>query len=131
IFPVNPATFHVLHENRSFTAELTGINRAEKTCSVRVNSSVYWMKITDRFDELLHELGMDNLNKVKIAELKAPMPGMVLKILVKEGDEVKRWDNLLILEAMKMENMIKSPGDLLIRSIKVTSSDKVEKNQVM
>jgi biotin carboxyl carrier protein len=131
IHPVNPKTFHILHKNRSFNAELIDINKAEKTCSVRVNSQVYSMTITDQFDELLHKLGMDNLNTLKVSELKAPMPGMVLKVLVSEGEAVKKGSNLLILEAMKMENVIKSPADVVIKLIKVSPADKVEKNQVM
>jgi biotin carboxyl carrier protein len=52
-------------------------------------------------------------------------------VLVKEGDEIKKGDNLLVLEAMKMENIIKSPADVTIKSIKIKPSDKVEKNQVL
>jgi biotin carboxyl carrier protein len=89
------------------------------------------MSLTDQFDELLHKLGMDNLSAQKVSELKAPMPGMVLKVLVSEGEEVKKGSNLLILEAMKMENVIKSPADGVIKTIKVSPADKVEKNQVM
>jgi biotin carboxyl carrier protein len=59
------------------------------------------------------------------------MPGLVLSVLVKEGDEVKKGDNLFVLEAMKMENIIKSPADVTIKSIKIKASDKVEKNQVL
>lgn len=131
IHPVNTKTFHILHNNKSYNAELITLNKTEKTCSVRVNSNIYTMSLTDQFDELLHRLGMDNLNTLKVSELKAPMPGMVLKILVSEGEEVMKGANLLVLEAMKMENIIKSPADLVIKSIKVIPSDKVEKNQVM
>jgi biotin carboxyl carrier protein len=56
---------------------------------------------------------------------------LVLSVLVKEGDEVKKGDNLFVLEAMKMENIIKSPADVTIKSIKIKPSDKVEKNQVL
>jgi biotin carboxyl carrier protein len=87
--------------------------------------------MSDQFDELLHQLGMDSQNTSKIAELKAPMPGLVLRILASEGDEVMKGGNLLVLEAMKMENIIKAPADVVIKSIRVIAGDKVEKNQVM
>ena len=48
-----------------------------------------------------------------------------------EGAQVKKGDNLLVLEAMKMENSIKAPADLKIKSLKVKPNDTVEKNQVM
>lgn len=131
VYSVNPDTFHILHRNRSFNAELITLDQKLKTCTVRVNSQIYAMSLTDQFDELLHKLGMDNLNAQKVSELKAPMPGMVLKVLVAEGDEIKKGSALLILEAMKMENVIKAPADVIIKSIKVQPADKVEKNQVM
>lgn len=131
VYPVNPDTFHILHRNRSFNAELINLDQKLKTCTVRVNSQIYTLSLTDQFDELLHKLGMDNLNAQKVSELKAPMPGMVLKVLVAVGDEIKKGSALLILEAMKMENVIKAPADVVIKSIKVKPTDKVEKNQVM
>jgi biotin carboxyl carrier protein len=59
------------------------------------------------------------------------MPGLVLKISVKVGDVVKKGDNLFVLEAMKMENIIKSPADVTIRTIRIKPGDKVEKGQVL
>jgi biotin carboxyl carrier protein len=59
------------------------------------------------------------------------MPGLVLKVFVSNGDEVKKGDNLFILEAMKMENIIKSPSDVSIKNIKIVPGDKVEKGQVL
>jgi biotin carboxyl carrier protein len=109
----------------------TKFSKEEKTASIKVNGHTYNIAIKDRFDDLLHQLGLDNLQSAKVAELKAPMPGLVLSILVKEGDEIKKGDNLLVLEAMKMENIIKSPADVTIKSIKIKPSDKVEKNQVL
>ena len=131
IVRINDRTFHVLHKGKSYNAELIGINRDEKSCSVKVGTNIYSMQMTDQFDELLHQLGMDNLKAARVSEVKAPMPGLVIRILVAEGDEVERGGNLFVLEAMKMENIIKAPADVKIKSIKVKSGDKVEKNQVV
>lgn len=131
IVRINDRTFHILHKGRSYNAELIQINREEKSCSVKVCTNIYSMQMTDQFDELLHQLGMDNLKAAKVSEVKAPMPGLVIRILVAEGDEVEKGGNLFVLEAMKMENIIKAPADVKIRSIKVKSGDKVEKNQVV
>jgi biotin carboxyl carrier protein len=65
----------------------------------------------------------------KISELRSPMPGLVLTIPVKPGDVVRKGEALLILEAMKMENVLKAPSDLLISEIKVVQGQAVEKNQ--
>jgi len=122
---------HILHQQTSYRVEIVTFSKEEKTASIKVNGHTYNIAIKDRFDDLLHQLGLDNLQSAKVAELKAPMPGLVLSILVKEGDEIKKGDNLLVLEAMKMENIIKSPADVTIKSIKIKPSDKVEKNQVL
>jgi biotin carboxyl carrier protein len=74
---------------------------------------------------------MDSLAVSKILQIKAPMPGLVLSVLVTEGDEVKKGDNLLVLEAMKMENMIKSPTDGIIKKIEIKQGNKVEKNELL
>jgi len=59
------------------------------------------------------------------------MPGMVVQIIAQIGTQVKKGENLLILEAMKMENMIKSPTDGRIKSIEITQGETVDKNQVL
>ena len=59
------------------------------------------------------------------------MPGLVLSIMVRVGDSVKKGQGLMVLEAMKMENIIKSPSDGIVKSIYIKKSDAVEKNQVL
>ncbi|WP_379085681.1 acetyl-CoA carboxylase biotin carboxyl carrier protein subunit [Pedobacter sp. UC225_65] len=122
---------HVLYQNNSYNIEVVELNKEEKTATVKVNGNVYSLTIKDQFDQLLQQLGMDNLAVNKIQQIKAPMPGLVLNVLATEGAEVKKGDNLLVLEAMKMENMIKSPTDGVIKKIEVKQGDKVEKNEIL
>ena len=67
----------------------------------------------------------------QINAIKAPMPGLILEINVSVGQEVKENDNLLILEAMKMENSFSSPRDGIIKSIAVFKGDAVDKGQLL
>ena len=64
-------------------------------------------------------------------EVLAPMPGNILEVLVNVGDAVKEDDELIILEAMKMENPICSPVDGTIKEIKVKVKDVVEADQLL
>lgn len=63
--------------------------------------------------------------------LKAPMPGLVVKVSVNEGDEVKKGDVLVILESMKMQNELKSPRDGKVTRIQVKAGDSVEQRASM
>ncbi|MBT2559921.1 biotin/lipoyl-binding protein [Pedobacter sp. ISL-68] len=122
---------HVLYQNKSFNTELVELNKADKTCKIKVNGNIYQISIEDQFDVLLKQLGLDNLTANKVSEIKAPMPGLVLKVLVEENAEVKKGDNLLVLEAMKMENILKSSTDGVIKKVLIKQGDKVEKNQIL
>jgi biotin carboxyl carrier protein len=61
----------------------------------------------------------------------APMPGTISEILVEVGDQVKADEELLILEAMKMENPITAPSNGTVKEIKVAEEDKVDTNQLL
>jgi len=64
-------------------------------------------------------------------EVKAPMPGKILEVLVKVGDQVKEDDEVIMLEAMKMENPIYAPADGTVQEINVKANDSVETDQLM
>lgn len=124
-------TTNVIYQNKSFNVEVVEVNYLEKTSTIKVNGNLYTVQVEDQFDLLLKQLGMDAAVGAKIREIKAPMPGLVLKIMVEEGATVQKGDNLLVLEAMKMENILKSTTDGIIKKIHVSQGDKIEKNTVL
>lgn len=123
--------FHILKDNRSYLAEVLKTDPVKKTFVIRVNGSRHEVQVSDRYDELLHSMGMDAADAQKVKEVKAPMPGLVLDIAVEAGQLVKTGDALLVLEAMKMENILKSPADGIVKKINVKRRDTVEKNAVL
>lgn len=124
-------SFHIIKDHKSYNAEVVSHNAAEKTFQVKVNQVIYSVAVKDKYDELLHQLGLDKAMAHKLSNIKAPMPGLVLNILVGEGTEVKKGDALLVLEAMKMENILKSPADGKVKKVAVKKGMAVEKNQVL
>ncbi len=124
-------SYSVIKDEKSYNVEVLSVKPEEKSFFIKVDGIKYHLNAKDKYDELLHSLGMDNLASKKVADLKAPMPGLVLDISVEVGQEVAKGDTLLILEAMKMENVIKSPTDGVIKSISVNKTDTVEKNQLI
>ena len=128
---ISESSLSILLQNKSYRAELLEANYTEKQFKIRVNGNVYQVALKDKYDELLQQLGMDIMFAQEVNDLKAPMPGLVLDILVSEGQTIQKGDNLLVLEAMKMENNLKATNDAVVKKIKVSKGDKVEKNTVL
>lgn len=123
--------FHILLGSRSYRAEIVEADPATKRFTIKVNGKHYPVEVKDRFDMLLEKMGMNATSGARVNNVRAPMPGLIIELRVKDGDQVKAGETLLILEAMKMENIIKSPGDATVRSVKVRMGQGVEKNQVL
>jgi biotin carboxyl carrier protein len=122
---------HLIKGSRSIEAELIAIDSDTKSLQIRLGYKTATLQLKDRFDLLLEKMGMASTGSGNLKEIKAPMPGLILDLKVKPGDLVKKGDVILILEAMKMENIIKSPGDGIVKDVKVSLKQSVEKNQIL
>lgn len=123
--------FHILEKSKSYNAQIINQDFNNKTYTIQINNNSYTVAINDALDVLIKKMGFEIGTTKKINELKAPMPGLILDINVEVGQEVKEDDALLILEAMKMENVLTSPRDGVIKSISVNKGDAVDKNQLL
>ncbi len=128
---VGENAFSLIHNNKSYTIQAVKSDFANKTFTLMVNGHEYAVNAKDDFDLLLEKMGLSTQTVHKLNAIKAPMPGLVLEVLVSIGQVVTKDTPLLILEAMKMENMLKSPGDGKVKSIGVKKGDAVEKNFVL
>ena len=123
--------FHILQGRRSYEAVVTEANFDDKCFTIKINNNYYEVSIKDEFDRLADRLGFAD-KKVKVVNnVKAPMSGVVLDIMVNDGSTVAEGDSVLILEAMKMENIIKAEGDATIKNILISKGASVDKNQVL
>ena len=102
-----------------------------KTFTLKINDQLLELNAKDHYDLLLEQMGMSAANTAKASKLKAPMPGKVLEVMVQPGQTVAKGEGLLILEAMKMENMLKAEQDGTVKSVNVSVGDAVEKNNVL
>jgi biotin carboxyl carrier protein len=123
--------FSILKGAESYEIRIQSIDKEKKIVYVNINGKATSFSIKDKMDLLLEKLGFDTTKSTKMNQLKAPMPGLVIEYFVKEGDEVQAGDKLMILEAMKMENVIKATGEGKIKKLVVSKGNTVEKNQLL
>lgn len=123
--------WHILHNHQSISLKLISQNLEEQTAEWKINGKTLIAKYQSELEVLLQSMGLSNQNQKKVKELKSPMPGLIKKIMVKVGDNIQKGEPLLTLEAMKMENILKSPADVKIAQIKINEGNAVDKNQVL
>ncbi len=123
--------FHLLDNNKPFNIKIVASNFNTKSYDVKVNNNIYSVKIEDELDALIKSMGFEIGASKKINDIKAPMPGLILDIMIKVGDEVKIDAPLLILEAMKMENSILSPREGIIKTISGIKGNTVAKGELL
>jgi pyruvate carboxylase subunit B len=98
---------------------------------VTINGRMTEVQVKDERAMLLESFGLEAAADAGEAEIRAPMPGLVLDVLVSEGDTVEADEGLLVLEAMKMENELAAPGPGTVEAIHVSEGDAVEKDALL
>ena len=116
---------------KSIILEVLEYNLVLKTMTIRHNHTIHTVEFKNNLDLVLDKMGIKRAVDTISTTISAPMPGKVIDILVKEGDVVSKGDGILILEAMKMENVLKAEHDCTIKITLINKGVNVEKNQVL
>jgi len=126
---VGEGYFSLLVDGQSVSAavEPVGGNRYRVT----INGRMTEVQVKDERAMLLESFGLEAAADAGEADIRAPMPGLVLDILVSEGDSVETDEGLLVLEAMKMENELSAPGPGTVVAIHVAEGDAVDKDALL
>jgi len=127
----NGNSLTVLYKNKNYEVVIKSEDTNNKTYLINVGGFDYTIKINEPLDQTIQKLGFLKPVVHSLKILKAPMPGLVVEISVQVGDEISLGQNLLSLEAMKMENIIKSQGVGKIKTILVQKGMAVDKNQTL
>ncbi|MBK7763923.1 MAG: acetyl-CoA carboxylase biotin carboxyl carrier protein subunit [Bacteroidetes bacterium] len=112
-------------------ADVVKFDKEAKQLILRMEGKKITVDIKEPVDILLDQLGINQKVSRKVNNLKAPMPGLIVKVMAAIGDQLKAGEPLLILEAMKMENVFKASADVMIKDILVSEKQSVEKGQVL
>lgn len=121
----------VLYNNKKHLVKIVKKDFLNKTYQLLIENTVYEVKIKNHIDTLISKIGFTENSNQNLKVLKAPMPGVILKILVAKNEKIEKGKPLVIMEAMKMENSLMAPKNATIKSIEVNTGEKVDKNQIL
>ena len=115
--------------NRTYRAD---ISADEGMLNLQLNNMQFQATVRDERRRLMDKLMRQSKRQTNsFGEVKASMPGLIINVIVSSGDSVKKGDNLIVMEAMKMENSINSPVDGVIDKCFVKTDQAVNKGQLL
>ncbi len=123
---VEKGVYSIIYKNKSYNVELIQ-GREPKTYTINTLYNSYDIDIMDAEAKYLKGRKQDELDDD--SAISSPMPGKVVKVLVKIGDKVKSGDTVIIISAMKMESEYKVKRDRLIKDILVKEGDTIDSHQ--
>ncbi|MCB0515096.1 MAG: acetyl-CoA carboxylase biotin carboxyl carrier protein subunit [Chitinophagales bacterium] len=129
ITQLNAREWQVFVADKVFDVAL--LSQQDNIYKLYINGKTFEASLQSPLDVLLQQMGLSQMQNNQPKDMKAPMPGLVLDVLVSEGTQVNKGDALLVLEAMKMENTLKSPMAGTVKKIAVKKGQTVEKNQLL
>ena len=128
---LGPRTWSVLTGGHRYKVECEKAPDAEGHAVFRINGVRRAVRILDERAKLLEKMGMSVKPGAASGDIAAPMPGKVLQVLVKEGDVVEEGQPLVVLEAMKMENVIKAAANGTVSAVQAVEGQAVEKGALL
>jgi len=119
----------LLMDGRSYVIDMEAV---EEGFAIQINGADLQAAVIDERKEAIARLtGLRKAKSEHAGEIKAPMPGLIIKVEVEEGDKIAKGSGLIVIEAMKMENELPAPVAGLVSKIKVSKGDVVEKGQLL
>lgn len=122
-------TFSIIESGRSYNIELVPQAQPKKYVAYTLYDR-FNVEVIDAEARYLINRG-SNGAATNEKTIFSPMPGKVVKILVREGDVVRQGDNAIVISAMKMESEYKVPIDGIIKKINIKEGDTIEGNQTL
>jgi len=124
-----PNVYLLKHENKVYEIFVSPNEKAGEPYQVRAGMHDLEIKLID--PKRLRGTGSSDALADGVAEIKTAMPGKVVRILVEKGTEVKKGEGVVVVEAMKMQNELKSPKDGIIKDIRIAEGATVSAGDVL
>lgn len=127
----NGDLFYLLIDGKKETARIDSVSKDGKQYNIRAAGQDFAVKVSTELDQLVDQMGLSDYATIVVGDIEAPMPGRVLEIKVAEGDSVEEGTPLMVLEAMKMENILTAAGQGKIEKILVKEGSTVDKGELL
>jgi biotin carboxyl carrier protein len=122
------AVYSLLIDGKSYEAL---VQPSDDNLEVLLHGSYFLTTVEDERQRRLRQTSGAEETQRGEYHMKSPMPGLIISVRVREGQEVKKGERLIVLESMKMQNELKAPRSGVIRSLRIKNGDNVEQNQVL
>lgn len=126
-----PESFSILSDNEKIVGVVSKNRSLKNNYKVEIEGEYFDVSIKSELDLLLQYMGLNSMVINKLKAIKAPMPGLVIEINVEEGQKVDENEKILVLEAMKMENVLKISHEAVIKKVLIKKGQAVEKGQIL
>ncbi|HRN80425.1 MAG TPA: acetyl-CoA carboxylase biotin carboxyl carrier protein subunit [Ferruginibacter sp.] len=131
IHPIENDWYHFIIDREALRVRWIDYDMNKQMLTIEHDQIRYEIQIKGALEQQIARMGLDKVVEHSVQVIKAPMPGLVLEIAVSEGDVVEKGGKVLVLEAMKMENVITVPVQSIIKKIVVKPGAAVEKGQLL
>jgi biotin carboxyl carrier protein len=122
-----PGIFLFKHEGKIYEASVT--SKRGGPAHVRVGTEEFDIRLID--PKRLRGTGAESEHADGVAEIKTAMPGKVVRLLVESGAQVEKGDGIMVVEAMKMQNELKSPKAGVVKDIRVAEGATVASGDIL
>jgi biotin carboxyl carrier protein len=126
-----PHSFQVVQGGRNFRVHVVSVDTPSQTVVLKVNGKRAEVKLTTEIDRMLQRLGIHAKAGARAGDVRAPMPGQIMSVLVEPGQAVEKGEPLLVLVAMKMENVIKATASGTVAKVLAQPGENVQKGQAL
>lgn len=128
---IGQGRYSVIYGNSSYIAILNEPGTGDGNPVFRINGQDYSVAVSDPGRQAGNILTGKEVIAGQVSRIRAPMPGLIRRIFIKAGQEIRKGDPVLVLEAMKMENQFNSPADGRVKEISVMEGLPVEKGGIL
>lgn len=126
--PLSGATYLMMLDGHP---RVVTVEQNEENTTVTLNGTSIESHYRTDAEVTLEKLGITSGDAAAHREIRSPMPGLLLRMLVEPGETVSRGQGLVVLEAMKMENELSAPADGVIAAVHAEAGTSVAKNDLL